>query len=669
MNRQAEILPKRGHQSRWTDLLASSLAIFLSNGQVLASDDPPQWLRQAAAAALPAYEKKVPAVVLVDEQRVNVDDNGRVITESHYAARLLSRDGRDAAVAKEIYRTDTGKVRELNAWLIRPSGEVKRYGKDRVLDIALVNNDIYNEVRVKMIAAGDDADSGAVFGYESSSEDSSIFTQFEWHFQKRLPTLFSRCTLSLPKDWQAESVTFNHPRIDPVINGTTYSWQLENLPYIEEEPASPQVTSLAPRLAVSYFPLASARATGQTFAGWPAVSRWLNDLSDSKAALNEALAAKAQALAANSKTELDRIQAIGSYVQSVNYVSIQTGLGRGGGYQPHSAIEVFGKSYGDCKDKTNLMRAMLKALGIAAYPVAIYSGDPSYVREEWASPQQFNHCIIAIKVTEQTQAATVLQHPSLGRLLIFDPTDDNTPVGDLPEHEQGSLALVVAGDRGALIRVPSTPPEVNELKRQVDAVIMPDGAMTASIQEQAAGQSAVRFRRELKTLSRPEYLKMVERWIARGVTGGSVSKVEPFDNREEGRFRLELEIKTKRYAQLMQGRLLVFKPVIVSRRDSLFLTEVSRKYPVVLTPNAYTESVRVKLPDGFEVDELPDALTVNTSFGTYAANYEVKDGHLLFRRSLTMRAATIPVEQYTAVRDFFERIRATEQSPVVLARK
>src|SRR5262249_14344263 len=271
--------------------------------------------------------------------------------------------------------------------------------------------------------------------------------------------------------------------------------------------------------------------------------------------------------------------------------------------------------------------------------------------------------------SEQTQAATILQHASLGRLLIFDPTDENTPLGDLPEHEQGSLALVVAADGGGLIRMPSTPPDLNQLKRQVEAVITPDGALTASIREQAAGQVAVRFRRELKALSRPEYLKGVEAWVTRSVTGGRVVKLEPSDKVEEGRFGLDLEIEAARYAQLMQERLLVFKPAIVSRRDTLFLTEPSRKYPVVLASNAFTETVRVKLPDGFEMDELPDALSLETSFGTYAANYEVKGHDLVFARKLTMRAAIIPVEQYSVVRSFFERIRATEQSPVVLARK
>jgi hypothetical protein len=79
--------------------------------------------------------------------------------------------------------------------------------------------------------------------------------------------------------------------------------------------------------------------------------------------------------------------------------------------------------------------------------------------------------------------------------------------------------------------------------------------------------------------------------------------------------------------------------------------------------------VRIKLPTGFEVDELPDALKLDTAFGNYASTYEVKDGQLVFTRTLTQRATTIPADQYATVRNFYERIRAAEQSPVVLAKK
>jgi hypothetical protein len=52
-----------------------------------------------------------------------------------------------------------------------------------------------------------------------------------------------------------------------------------------------------------------------------------------------------------------------------------------------------------------------------------------------------------------------------------------------------------------------------------------------------------------------------------------------------------------------------------------------------------------------------------------SASYEVKDGQLRFARRFVQRAATIPADQYAQVRGFFERIRAAEQSPVVLAKR
>src|SRR5262249_33601957 len=283
------------------------------------------------------------------------------------------------------------------------------------------------EVRVRAIDASDDAEVGSTFGYEVTSEDRSIFTQFEWPFQSHLPTLVSRVGYVLPKGWRAEGVIFNHPNLEPVVSGSIYTWELRGLPFIEKEPASPELTSLVPRLAVSLIPPSDLKpgAKGEmfkTFDSWASVSRWVSELSDPQIAPNEAIIAKARELAANAKTEYARIQALARYVQSVNYISIQTGLGRGGGDPPHSAAEVFAKSYGDCKDKANLIRSMLKAIGITAYPVVIYAGDRTYVREQWPSPQQFNHCIIAVKVSNELQAPAVIEHPALGRLLIFDPT-------------------------------------------------------------------------------------------------------------------------------------------------------------------------------------------------------------------------------------------------------
>jgi hypothetical protein len=661
--------PSALHGSLFHRLIVAGFALLMMSAPVAAGDEAPDWLKQAASASAPVYGKEVHAVVLLKERTVKVDDDGKVTTLARYAVRILSIEGRSEARGGVAYITDSGKVKDMRAWLVRPSEEVKKYGKDQTLDIAAAPNDVFNESRAKVIDASNEAEVGAVFGYEYTSEERSVFTQFDWDFQDNLPTLVSRFTMSLPAGWRAESVTFNHPKIEPNVNGSSYSWEMRGLNYIEEEPAGPSVTSLAPRLAVSYFPAGGARAIiGKSFEKWSDVSRWLFELSDSQANTNEAMAAKARELVAQAKTEYEKIQAIGRFAQSVNYVAIQTGIGRGGGYRPHSAIEVFAKSYGDCKDKANLMRAMLKVVGISSYLVSIYSGDPTYVREEWASPQQFNHCIIAVKVSDETKVPTVITHPTLGRLMVFDPTDDNTPVGDLPDHEQNSLALIIAAEAGSLMRMPSTPPEANKVERQVDAVLGADGSLTANLRLRTAGHSAVDERRAFRGLSKPDYLKMVERWITRGASGANISKVEPADNSAEGKFALNVEFSAGRYAQVNQ-KFLIFKPTIVARRDSFFLSDGARKHPVMLDSHAYAETVRVKLPEGFVVDEIPDTAKMDTSFGSYSTTYEVKDGMLQLTRNLVVRKATIPVADYEQVKRFFSKVYAAEESPIVLAKK
>ncbi len=645
------------------------LAACLQAAAAAKGDEAPAWLRQAASATVPTYGKDVHAVTLHNESRKTVEDDGRITTASYYAVRILTREGRDYAQAREDYNNGSGKVKEMRAWLIRPSGEIRFYGKKETIDAALVNNDVYNEAREKIISARDEADAGCVFGYEIITEEREVHSQFVWPFQNFSPVLMSRVTVTLPQGWRAEGVPFNHDKIEPAVSGSTYSWELRNLPPVEDEPARPGLSRLIASVAINIHPPTGKNTMLRAFSSWKDVSRYATELNDPQAAYNEAITARARELTASAKTEFERIQAISRYAQNVNYISIQMSVGRGGGYRPHAAADVFNKNYGDCKDKANLMRAMLKSAGIESYPVIIYSGDPNRVRPEWPSPQQFNHAIIAIKVSDETQTSTIVKHPSLGRLLIFDPTDDDTPVGDLPDHEQGSFALIVAGDAGELMKMPVTPPEANRLERAVEAELGADGALTAKVSERSFGQAAVGERRFFKRAARPQYVKYIEGWVTQTAPSANVLKSEPNDDARDGKFALDVEFKSPNYAQLMRGKLMVFKPAIVSRRSSVFLTEAKRKHPVVLESQAYDEIVRIKLPEGFDVDEMPDAVEVNQPFGNYAAKCEVKDGILIFRRALALKAATIPVEQYPSVRSFFERIRSVEQTPVVLVKK
>jgi hypothetical protein len=628
--------------------------------------DVPAWLQQAAKSSAPAYDKEVPAVVLHNDQAVNVSADGTMTVTTYYAVKLLNRNGRAVADAAAGYLQSSSKVKDIRGWLMRADGSVKFFGKDKVVDRVSDPDDIYNEYRVKSIDASEDADVGSIFGYETTVEEKPLFAQDSFNFQHRLPTLYSRYTLNLPTGWQASGVAFNAADLKPTVAGARYTWEMRDLAPIKPEPDSLSISNLAPRIAVSYFPTPGA---ANTYESWRDVSKWYTELSASSLTIDDAIAGKARELAGDAKTELERIRAIAEYVQGLRYISLDLGIARGGGHRPRPANLVLERGYGDCKDKANLMRAMLKALKIESHLVLIYSGDPTYVRAEWASPRQFNHCIIAVRVGPDTTAATVIDHEKLGRLLIFDATDPYTQVGDLPEHEQGSYALVAAGTDGELLRMPILAPEANRLERSGEIALGPDGSISGKINQLAFGQTASYERAKHREMSAAEYRSSMERWLSARIAGGSLSKLNPADKRIEGKFDLEIEFSAPSYAQIMQGRLMMLKPAMIGRLDQFVNIEGKRTTPILLDASSCSEQIKIKLPAGFAVDEMPDADTITTPFGKYASKYEVVDGHLLFSRKLTVNRTILPATAYDDVRKFFGVVRNAEVSPVVLVKK
>ncbi len=645
------------------------LTFLLAFSNALAGDNAPAWLQQAAAIRPSSYDKDVKAVVLRNEQQVTLDGNGKLVTIDRYAVRILTREGRREAAAVAFYLSNFSQVRDMEAWLIAPGGSVKSYGKKEIIDRISDPDDIYDEGRIKIIDASSDADVGYVFGYTATTDDKPLFYQDKWAFQDELPTLVSRYTLNLPDGWKATSMTFNHAAVQPQVAGASYTWELRDLAPIAFEPMSPSFVNIAPRLAVNYSPPGGTQAVNRAFADWLEVSKFASGLHDAQVVIDDAVAAKTKDLTANAKTELDIIRAIGTYVQNLQYISIDIGVGFGNGMKPRPSNMVLNRGYGDCKDKATLMRAMLRIMKIEAYPVIIYSGDPNYVRREWASPSQFNHCIIAIRVSPTTQGPTIIENAKLGRLLIFDATDQFTPVGDLPDYLQGSLALIAAGDNGDLVEMPVTPPEFNAWDRETEINIAGDGSIKGLIRERSTGQESRHARTMLRSMSNSDFNQSIERWLTRGATAAKLDKLTPKDRQADAAFDMDVEFRAPLYGQLMQNRLLVFKPAVVSRTNSIYLTEKDRKHPVMLDSNSFREKATFTLPTGFAVDEMPDPVSMQTAFGKYATTYELKDNKLIFTRSLTMSRSMVGVEKYKEVRDFFTGMLNAEQSPVVLIRK
>ena len=625
--------------------------------------DAPAWLAQVSKLPASPLEQGADAVVLQDDVQVTVADDGRITKRRTYAVRVLTRDGADAAAVREIYSTTGGDVRTMRGWLL-VDGRVTELGRRETADIALADNDIYNESRVRVLRAGIPLSGGMVFGAETEVTERTVFTQIQWELQDEWPVVQLRRSLTLPPGGEARSVTFNHAPLEPARSGQTYTWTLRDLPPVEGEPSAPPASTVVPRVAVTY---TSPRGSS-AFDSWETVSTWLAGLADPQAEASPALTAKARELTTGATSELERIAAIGRYVQQVQYISIQTGLDRGGGYTPHKAADVLAKNYGDCKDKANLMRALLAAVGIKAHLMAIYAGDPDYVRGEWPSPQQFNHAISAIVLSADASVPAATTHPTLGRVLYFDPTDEQTPVGELPLHLQGSQGLLILPRAGGLVRMPLSAPEANPSLRQVEATMDVRGTLRAVVRRVTAGDPASTERYLYRSLTREEYARKLEADVQRQVTGARLTLGQVGNDPSGNRFEVVVNLEAPGYAQTIQNRLLLVRPPELPRPGLPALTPGTRRHAILLDPREERDTFQLTLPDGVKVDELPKAVAMDTPFGRFSVEWRAQGTTV--SRTLTLRLArtTLPATASAEVRAFVEAFRDAERQPIVLAR-
>ncbi len=636
----------------------------------------PDWLTKAAATPLPAYDKKTKAAYLLRETTYDVRGDGLIITTERVALRMLQPEGYQHALAATGYNTDSGKVRTALAWLIPPQGDVIPYTQKNFIEINADPDNLYNESKKIFLSASGNAVTGSTFGYELATENRSIFTQLADSIQVNLPTATLRITLILPASWQCRSTFLNHPEVTPTTTPTsnktttTYTWTFSDLKAIASEPAMPSTSRLSGTLGLDLIPPAnwkSKEKLAPPCTNWNTVAQFSAAYSDPSCIVDATITAKANELTAQATTPLEIIKALGRHAQLVNYGLIAANISRGGGIKPHPAPLTLKRNFGDCKDKANLLRAFLRVKGIESYPIAIYSGDNQAVRPEWPSGTQFNHAILAICVPPEITGPAVLDHPVHGRLLIFDPTDPDVPVGQLPYSHYGSQVLIEK-QNGDLITLPPYPNDCYVSRRTLAATLTPQGNLTATFTDHFLGARADSERQLVRQKKPADYAKLITSWVNASIRSAKITNLKNTDSFETNQHTVSFDLAASGYAQSLRGKLLIFKPLLLSRRDDTAFTEEKRTHPIIFKPSIREETVTLVLPAGHTIEELPKPVDLATPFARYVSTCTAETGVLKVTRRLEHQAAEIPAADYASVKSFYEQIIKSEQATAVLQR-
>lgn len=630
----------------------------------------PDWMRAAAQQKLPDYPKDTKAVILLDDTTITVQSNGDIFTRHREAIRLLRPEARDdfGGIAVDFDKDE--KVVSLNAWTIEPDGREIAVGEKDAVEGGYLSDSVYDDVKVKALQFPD-AYPGRVVGFEFVERDRPYVFENDWEFQDQVPTRKARLTLEIPSGWEFTTNWFNHAEVKPETPASNqYIWEVDDLPGVEIEPQMPPWKTVSGWMGLKFFPKdpsLRAKATGT----WGEVGMWYYDLDQSQRQPTPAIQAEVAKLTAGMTDPVQKMRALTQYVQqNIHYFAVEIGIG---GWQPHTAGDVFAKGFGDCKDKTNLLVTMLNAAGITAYDVSI-DDRRGFVREGFPSISM-DHSILAIKLPDSVNDSSlysVVDDPKLGRLLFFDPTNEYVPLGYIPSYLQDSYALVVAPDGGHLIKLPLLAPSTNRLLRIAKLTLAPNGNLSGDVQELRWGGPAADDRQAFLDVQPSQREKIFDDFLGQflnsfQLTSASLGNLNQYDQT----LTLDYKFIAPDYAK-SAGDLLIMSPRVIGDKytnalDLFTINGKPRQYPINFEEaTLQTDQFDITLPTGYVPDGLPQPVQASCDYATYRSNTSVANGVLRYQRTLEIKDVIVPKEKLPEIREFLQQIAADQSSAAVL---
>jgi len=646
-------------------LLASSPDVVMGG-----PEPTPQWALDAAKTPTPATAKNASAVVLFDEYLITVDDKNHAVERERTAVRILAPQGRSHARCSIGYDVDE-KLNYFRSWTITSAGRQFPATASDFADFgASSDRDMQATERTRAVNPPA-ADPGAVVVCESEQHLRPYMHEEDWDIQSSIPVVFEALELVLPPGGQYAESWRKFSPVKPIESGSNHlRWEIKDMPALDLENlhATPAWGALAARMSVKWGDAAVKGTDNQ----WRAIGMWQEQLEEHRADPTPEIIAKTQELTAGAPDLYTKLSRITSYIQkNIRYFVVERGIG---GWQAHYAADIYRNRYGDCKDKTTLLISMLQAIGIHAHYLHVDSRrgviDPD------APSLVGNHMITAIELPDGESDPRLMARVKTANskvLLVFDPTDEVTPVGLIRAELQGAYGNISDGPESQVLQMPVLSPESAGLIRKGSFALAADGGLTGEIAETFSGDDARQERDFIKESDSKEIRESLENGLSFDLPGLAFKAFEFGQAAELDKpLKLDLHLGATNYAH-PAGSLLLLRPRILgshARSVPDVMEGKPRSYPIELGhPGRWHDSFDVTLPAGYVVDEIPDPVDVDVEFASYHSGVTAKVNQLHYESEYVVRQVEIPADKASAFRKFENAILAGEKGTVVLKKQ
>jgi transglutaminase-like putative cysteine protease/tetratricopeptide (TPR) repeat protein len=431
---------------------------------------------------------------------------------------------------------------------------------------------------------------------------------------------------------------FNTPSI-PVAHeesteGTTHveRFVAADVPAMHAEPLMPGYAEVAPYLHAS------------TYRTWDEVGRFWWGLARDQLTPDAALERTVHELvddAPDLRTKVARIYAWAT--DHVRYVGLEFGIH---GHQPYRVTDVVQRGFGDCKDTASLLYAMLRIAGIDARIALVRTTRNGEIGDQPASLAVFDHAIAYV--------------PALD--MFLDGTAEHTGLGEVPQMDQGALALVVGPDSAELRHIPVGGADASGRRRELTITLGPDGSGDLTATEELRGSDA--------TSARGRYDSPETRATRLGQALGAL--FPGFEIGTEAFSTLgdrEVPVRytwTGHVAAMGErdGPSIRIAPSTVGGLTQAWAPLATRRHTLVLGPGFHHRERRVIAAGALSIEDVPAGGIAESEFGRLSITFVQTGRTVTTETELLLTQGRVTVEDYPAFRAWCQAADALLHSRV-----
>lgn len=591
----------------------------------------------AAACSYAARDVEIEKLETI--YRVQPDNTGEM--RFHERLRALTAQGRaEASSIRMPYVAGFQDAEFTAVRTIKGDGTVVAGDPSRAFDANLTNDPggaYYTDARYKVILPPN-VDTGDVVEWEGVVHIHRWLKPGDFWFTHRLdrdPSVRSETVvLDLPAGRKAS--LYENPQ-NPGKVEVSGGRRLETWQAANASDAQVSLEAAPPLFAVSSIP------------SWDALGEWIRSLNAGPTEPTGEIRELAAKLISGKQADAEKIAALYSYVATrVRYVAVEFSIGR---MQPHPAAEVLRNAYGDCKDQTALLSALLISAGFKPAAVLVTPGsgvEPDSV----PTPESFTHEFAAV----ETKSGLMFLDPSLGP----------APPQVLSPGVRGRSAFIVASDSARLAGIPSASPVPTRVKLDVKGSIAASGAFEGSVRLETQGILEVVFRRLFLDATDADKEKFLVAILGPEFTGGGVRQVMHADPADLSKpFWISFEASKSDFFPTSRPSM------NVSLGTTLIGSVVTQREQTKPSKPIPSEPVEIRVAMDLAV---PSAITLTNGMpvhrssppATYDSEYTYKDGHQKLARALVITGAPIRPEDWDSWKDLTRAAR--EEVPLSLGR-